>query len=169
MMTKKPFSKIARVCHTEWVFHDHYCWQQKSLMFGSWCWECSKSHALNSNLHSHTNSKSGQKNLFMSEQSKALQQKNNTENFPPKEGKKQKSNVTSEQRANIWQMKPKWILLAYFRQNKAGHFSSPPLSLLSTVCWVQALTAHSSTGKSYHMHHRTGAPYKYVHQSSLLS
>ncbi len=66
-----------------------------------------------------------------------------------------KSNVTSEKRANIWEIKPKWISLAYFQQNKTAHFTSPPLSLLSSDCWVQALKAHthSSTENRYHMHH----------------
>lgn len=44
--------------------------------------------ALNSNLHSHKNSKSGQKVISCQRQSKALeQQQNNTGKFPPKEGK----------------------------------------------------------------------------------
>lgn len=93
---------------------------------------------------SHKFKKWTKKSLHVSGSQKPCSRRTIQKISPQRKGKKNTSNVTSEERANIWQMKPKWILLAYFRQNKAGHFSSPPLSLLLTVCWVQALTAHTA-------------------------
>ncbi len=118
-------------------------------MLGSGCWECNKSHCLNfkyAYTHKFRHSSNSGQNIS-SCPCRGSQKPCSRTAIPESslQGRKKiiKSNVTSEKRANIWEIKPKWISLAYFQQNKTAHFTSPPLSLLSSDCWVQALKAHT--------------------------
>lgn len=54
------------------------------------------------------------------------------------------SNVTSEERTNIWEMKPKWNLLAYILQNKAANFFfSSSQSLIDSLLCASTHSTHT--------------------------
>ncbi len=91
-------------------------------MLGSWCWDCNKSHALISSMHTHKfrHSSNSEQNISSCpcRSSQKPCSRRTIQESSLQGRKKIKSNVTSEKSANIWEMKPKWISLAYFSRIK---------------------------------------------------